>query len=138
MWRRQVGALLRARCSCHVSSVHCRVFSVLRPVGLRGSGDWKRPDAIVHLTFQFDCHHVRIVSFLSKPRDLICLVLCANTRWVFLKRWSHSIPPSAPARTLEMIITHGTSSVNQSCYCLAAGPAESLWPQWKVNFLGCS
>lgn len=54
--------------------------------------------------------------------------------------WSRSIPASTPRdsvrgtadRAGEVITTRDTSSVNQSCYCLAA---ESLWPSGKSVFL---
>lgn len=41
--------VLAARVMFH-QFIHCRVSSVLQRIGLRGSGDWKRPNAIAHLT----------------------------------------------------------------------------------------
>lgn len=152
MWRRQVRALRRARCSCHVSSVHCRFSSVLQRVGLRGSGGWKRPNAIVHLTFQLECHRIWTVSFLSEPRDLICLVLWASIRSLFLKGGSRSIPRSVPA-------CRGRLPGHPACHCglnwrndhrawhqqcepkLLLSRCWACWvivAQWKVHFLGCS
>lgn len=43
------GALRRARCSCHVSSLRCRCSHFFQ-LGLRGSDDWEKADSITRLT----------------------------------------------------------------------------------------
>lgn len=146
MWRRQVRAQRRARCSCHVSSVHCRFSSVL--VGLRGSGGWKRPNAIVHLTFQFECHHVRIVSFLSKPRnfDMSGERTSARSFWKDCPVASLEVSLSAQAGYRDMSLqtqlakwsSRMTPAVGTKADIVSLMNCWVIVAQWKVSFLGCS